>query len=68
MVLELQFGILLEWLRGGNEVSKYEEPSGEGVRVDAALYAGGKPSMHYVHPGMSSKLQQQWPVCPVSVK
>lgn len=32
---------------GGNEVSKYEEPSGEGVRVDAALYAGGKPSMHY---------------------
>ncbi|CAK9012771.1 unnamed protein product [Durusdinium trenchii] len=32
---------------GGNEVSKYQEPSGEGVRVDAALYAGGKPSMHY---------------------
>lgn len=32
---------------GGNEVSKYEEPAGEGVRVDAALYAGGKPSMHY---------------------
>lgn len=39
-------------LVGGNEVSKYEEPSGEGVRVDAALYAGGKPSMHYVQPGM----------------
>ena len=39
-------------LVGGNEVSKYEEPSGEGVRVDAALYAGGKPSMHYVRTGM----------------
>jgi len=32
---------------GGSEVSAYSEPSGEGVRVDAALYAGGKPSMHY---------------------
>ena len=53
---------------GGNEVSKYEEPSGEGVRVDAALYAGGKPSMHYVHCGMSSKLQQQWPVCQLCVR
>ncbi|CAJ1359054.1 unnamed protein product [Effrenium voratum] len=32
---------------GGSEVSKYAEPEGEGVRVDAALYAGGSPSMHY---------------------
>ena len=66
--MELQFWIVLEWLPGGNEVSKYEEPSGEGVRVDAALYAGGKPSMHYVLSGMSSKLQLQWPVCPESAK
>ena len=35
---------------GGSEVSAYSEPSGEGVRVDAALYAGGKPSMHYATP------------------
>ena len=35
---------------GGSEVSKYAEPEGEGVRVDAALYAGGSPSMHYAEP------------------
>mmetsp|Transcript_47899 Transcript_47899/g.137456 ORF Transcript_47899/g.137456 Transcript_47899/m.137456 type:complete len:1184 (-) Transcript_47899:42-3593(-) len=32
---------------GGPEVTKYQEPTGEGVRVDAALYEGCKPSMHY---------------------
>lgn len=32
---------------GGPEVTAYKEPSGEGVRVDAALYEGGQPSMHY---------------------
>jgi len=32
---------------GGPEVTKYVEPTGEGVRVDAALYEGGRPSMHY---------------------
>mmetsp|Transcript_79954 Transcript_79954/g.209983 ORF Transcript_79954/g.209983 Transcript_79954/m.209983 type:complete len:1193 (+) Transcript_79954:109-3687(+) len=32
---------------GGPEVTAYSEPSGDGVRVDAALYGGCKPSMHY---------------------
>jgi len=32
---------------GGSDVTAYKEPQGEGVRVDAALYEGGKPSMHY---------------------
>jgi acetyl-CoA carboxylase carboxyltransferase component/acetyl/propionyl-CoA carboxylase alpha subunit len=32
---------------GSSEVSKYREPSGDGIRVDAALYEGCKPSMHY---------------------
>ena len=31
-------------------MSAYSEPSGDGIRVDAALYAGGKPSMHYAKP------------------
>lgn len=29
------------------QVTTYQEPSGEGVRVDAALYEGCRPSMHY---------------------
>jgi acetyl-CoA carboxylase carboxyltransferase component/acetyl/propionyl-CoA carboxylase alpha subunit len=32
---------------GSSEVSNYKEPVGEGIRVDAALYEGGQPSMHY---------------------
>lgn len=32
---------------GGKEVTKYSEPVGEGIRVDAALYEGGQPSVHY---------------------
>jgi acetyl-CoA carboxylase carboxyltransferase component/biotin carboxyl carrier protein len=32
---------------GGPEVTRYAEPQGDGVRVDAALYEGGQPSMHY---------------------
>lgn len=32
---------------GGPQVTGYAEPTGEGVRVDAALYDGCKPSMHY---------------------
>eukprot|EP00931_Biecheleriopsis_adriatica_P049724 TRINITY_DN28770_c0_g4_i1.p1 TRINITY_DN28770_c0_g4~~TRINITY_DN28770_c0_g4_i1.p1 ORF type:complete len:1184 (+),score=242.43 TRINITY_DN28770_c0_g4_i1:24-3554(+) len=32
---------------GGPEVTCYREPAGEGVRVDAALYEGCVPSMHY---------------------
>jgi len=32
---------------GGPQVTTYNEPTGDGVRVDAALYGGCKPSMHY---------------------
>jgi len=32
---------------GSREVTSYREPSGPGIRVDAALYEGGRPSMHY---------------------
>eukprot|EP00928_Gymnodinium_smaydae_P078820 TRINITY_DN6288_c1_g1_i2.p1 TRINITY_DN6288_c1_g1~~TRINITY_DN6288_c1_g1_i2.p1 ORF type:complete len:938 (-),score=129.79 TRINITY_DN6288_c1_g1_i2:177-2990(-) len=32
---------------GGPDVTRYEEPCGDGIRVDAALYEGCKPSMHY---------------------
>eukprot|EP00927_Polykrikos_kofoidii_P017712 TRINITY_DN1808_c0_g1_i2.p1 TRINITY_DN1808_c0_g1~~TRINITY_DN1808_c0_g1_i2.p1 ORF type:complete len:1214 (-),score=204.07 TRINITY_DN1808_c0_g1_i2:136-3777(-) len=32
---------------GSNTVETYREPTGEGIRVDAALYEGCKPSMHY---------------------
>ncbi|CAE8605048.1 unnamed protein product [Polarella glacialis] len=32
---------------GGSTVADYSEPYGEGVRIDAALYQGGSPSMHY---------------------
>eukprot|EP00932_Pfiesteria_piscicida_P010733 SRR837773.21736.p1 GENE.SRR837773.21736~~SRR837773.21736.p1 ORF type:complete len:524 (+),score=155.59 SRR837773.21736:69-1574(+) len=32
---------------GGPKVTAYREPSGKGVRVDATLYEGCSPSMHY---------------------
>jgi len=32
---------------GGKQVTRYSEPTGEGVRVDAALYEGCSPSVHY---------------------
>mmetsp|Transcript_75916 Transcript_75916/g.180448 ORF Transcript_75916/g.180448 Transcript_75916/m.180448 type:complete len:1202 (+) Transcript_75916:95-3700(+) len=32
---------------GSKNVEKYREPTGDGVRVDAALYEGCQPSMHY---------------------
>eukprot|EP00930_Biecheleria_cincta_P034965 TRINITY_DN24097_c0_g1_i1.p1 TRINITY_DN24097_c0_g1~~TRINITY_DN24097_c0_g1_i1.p1 ORF type:complete len:1192 (-),score=196.57 TRINITY_DN24097_c0_g1_i1:42-3617(-) len=32
---------------GGDTVTCYREPTGDGVRVDAALYEGCKPSVHY---------------------
>jgi len=32
---------------GGRQVTTYKEPSGDGVRVDAALYEGCEPSTHY---------------------
>lgn len=54
---KMKFAVSLHFA-GGNEVSKYQEPSGEGVRVDAALYAGGKPSMHYARWGMFSAQTQ----------
>eukprot|EP00929_Paragymnodinium_shiwhaense_P007007 TRINITY_DN110967_c0_g1_i1.p1 TRINITY_DN110967_c0_g1~~TRINITY_DN110967_c0_g1_i1.p1 ORF type:complete len:1204 (+),score=344.28 TRINITY_DN110967_c0_g1_i1:152-3763(+) len=32
---------------GGKEVTRYQEPTGDGIRVDAALAEGIQPSMHY---------------------
>jgi len=32
---------------GGKEVTTYREPSGDGIRVDGALYEGCSPSVHY---------------------